>query len=90
MLSDKDQETKVVYLKEKKKETKSKNDELVKSTMDKIGWSNDEALKEMNRVKTELGIEFEEYDKYDFALVSKVEQKEKYDKIKTKIEKDKK
>lgn len=53
--------------------------------MVKTGWSRKKAVEEMNRVKAAYGVDFECYDKYDFAFTPAEEQKEKYESLKDTI-----
>lgn len=88
-LLSKDQDEKAVYLKKLKEECRNQEKQAILSTMKKTGWSEKRAQKEMKRVKTELGLDFVDYDSYNFALTPVAEQKEKYESIKDELGKKK-
>jgi len=85
MLSHGEQVRKVDYLNEINAENAQKAEELAASTAAKTGWSVKRASREMKKVQSRLGVDFESYDKYDFALLNKQEQDAKYQAVKEEI-----
>ena len=85
MLSHEEQVRKVEYLNEVNAENEEKAAALAAATAAKTGWSEKRAYREMKKVQSRLGVDFESYDEYGFALLNKQEQDEKYQAVKEEI-----
>lgn len=63
-----------------------KNEKYIQKVMEKTGWSHRKASKQMKSAKQNVGISYQDYNRYNFYEISVEKQEEEYQKIKKKKE----